>query len=186
MSKSGVASKRRWPVPAGRTATSPTARSKAVPVAAELHVRPSTGDAENLVNGRMIVDERVNAVTPAPSPAVILEHVFDHTGRIPRRRAVDGLAIHDERQGGIVGDHAVIGEHERLQPRGADSLCKTSFLQIASPGPRPGQQRRSCESPLDGTQCENQSSEGRFRITLFDYPPCAIRRVQVGRPRYAV
>ena len=78
--------------------------------AAEAHRGAPARNAHRLVDHRMIVHVRVNAVAPHVAPAVRRERLLDHHFRIGRAGKIDAAAVENERQGGIVRDPAVVGK----------------------------------------------------------------------------
>src|SRR5262252_5316976 len=79
----------------------------------ELHPGASACDAEDLVNLRVIVDERVDAVAPlAVTPAVCGEPLFENAFRALFATDVDGADIKKHRQYRIVRHRAVVLEQE--------------------------------------------------------------------------
>ena len=79
-------------------------------VAAEPHPRMAAGNAEGLVNRRVIMQIVVNAVAPHIAPAVGAQQVFDGflRGIVVE---VDRALVDQERQGAI-GNEAVVGKDE--------------------------------------------------------------------------
>ena len=79
-------------------------------LAAEADPGATARDAHRLVNYRMIVDVRINAVAPHPAPAVRGEGLFDDRLRVGRAGEIDARAVHHQRQHRIVRDRSVVGE----------------------------------------------------------------------------
>ena len=112
--------------------TSPGAISISSPLlAAEAHLGAAAGDGHRLVDHRVIVRVGVNAVAPHIAPAVVGEGLLDQQFRVGGAGEIDAAAIENERQGGIVGNPAVVGE--QVSDRG-DTLGEHGFDPAAAAG----------------------------------------------------
>jgi hypothetical protein len=92
-------------------AVSPTVLAR---LAAELDGRGASGDAKNLMRGRVIVVVVENAVAPGVGPAVLGENALEGCGRIIR-----------------VGRHGALAHHQRQPAVGtcpSSSKMKVSVL----------------------------------------------------------
>src|SRR5262245_56457604 len=79
---------------------------------AELHTRSPARNAERLVDHRMVVHERIDAVAPlAVVPAVLREQVLDRARRIMPAE-IDRAFVDECGQRRIVRHHAVVPEQE--------------------------------------------------------------------------
>src|SRR3977135_1169879 len=70
-------------------------RECAPALAAELHDSDAAGDAQNLVDARMIVHIVINPVTPGIFPTIALEQVFEDRRWIEPLRKPNGAPIND-------------------------------------------------------------------------------------------
>src|SRR3569623_552943 len=78
--------------------------------AAKLDAGFSTGDAEDFIGLRMIVDEVINAPAPGLSPAVMSKQRIDHGVRITATCQIYGFAINHQWPSWIVRDDAIVGK----------------------------------------------------------------------------
>ncbi len=79
-------------------------------VAAELHARVPTGDAERFMHRRMVVRIVVDAVAPHRAPAIGAEQPLDGLFGVIVRH-IHRTLVNQERHR-VVGNEAVIGEDE--------------------------------------------------------------------------
>ena len=109
-----LASISRWPVPAGRMATSPALSRTLRPLTPpNSSVAVPRRHAHHFMNLGMVVNEVIDSVAPGPVPAIRLEQRVDHHGRLePAARNLHRTAIDDHRKARVVRNDAVIGEYQ--------------------------------------------------------------------------
>ena len=89
------------------------------------------GRRHRLVDHRMIVNVRVNAVAPHIAPAVCGEGLLDEFFRVRRAGKVDAAAVEHKRQAGLFG---IVPSSVKFMGDGGDALAWRSSLGFVSPG----------------------------------------------------
>lgn len=76
---------------------------------AELHAGRPGEDTQDLVGIAVIVVERIDAITPEPSPTVFTEHLLDRTARVIGSE-LDRAAVEKQGPAGVVGKISIIAQ----------------------------------------------------------------------------